>query len=247
MLCMQCLLLIRQVTQLSLPSAVVVDVCLPSRHTTQEQLLHLFKRLPARLGEHEENVDRHGCAEYTKDDVYFPLNVNKCRWYEVAEGKVEDPIRRSGDGDSLSTHTQREKLRGINPRDRTPGGCVRCDEEIGACDDGFGRGTTNFPGLLGNIVETARWSLVAIGCHQTGVGKHPSGHEKGAYDERNAAAPAIDEDESKDGHEDVDDILNRRGDEIVVTLETSHTEDVRDLLVVSPTDDTNGNAGRRLT
>lgn len=67
---------------------------------------------------------------------------------------------------------------------------------------------------------------MTVRSHQTGVGKHPDGHEKRAVDEHGAPTPAIHVDERRDGHADVDDVLDAGCDEVDVTAKSSHAEDV---------------------
>lgn len=74
---------------------------------------------------------------------------------------------------------------------------------------------------------------MAVGGHETGVGEHPGGHEGGTDQERPTATPAVNEDERKDGHDDVDDILDGGGNKVVVALESGHTEDVGNLHAVN--------------
>lgn len=100
---MQRLLFIAQVALLRLSRALVVDTCLPGWHAAHEHLLDIFERLSARLGEAEEDVDGHGCAEDTEDDVHLPLDVDERGRDEVREGEVEDPVGARGDGDGLAT------------------------------------------------------------------------------------------------------------------------------------------------
>lgn len=85
------------------------------------------------------------------------------------------------------------------------------------------------PGLLCNIVDASRRRRSAIGSHETSIPVHEDGHEGGTDEERPAASPAIDEYQGEDRHENVDDILNRRGDEAGVASETCHAEDINDI------------------
>lgn len=121
---MQRLLLVADIASLRPPRRLVVDVRLPRRHTREEQLLDILERLTARLGEAEEDVDRHGRAEDTEDDVHLPLDVDERGRNKVTQSEVEDPVGRGGDSDSLSADAKREELGRVDPRDRTPGGRV---------------------------------------------------------------------------------------------------------------------------
>lgn len=66
--------------------------------------------------------------------------------------------------------------------------------------------------------------------HETSIDEKPEGHKEGSDQQWKSAAPSIDEDQSKDGHENVDDILDRRGDEIIVSFEACHAEQISDVV-----------------
>jgi hypothetical protein len=57
-------------------------------------------------------------------------------------------------------------------------------------------------------------------CHEAGVGEHPGCHENGTDDEHGTTTPAVHVDESRNCHEDVDNILNGGSDEVDVASET---------------------------
>lgn len=52
-----------------------VHMSVPWLDTTAEDLIDLFQCLASGLGEAEEDVDGHGCAEATKDKISLPLDV----------------------------------------------------------------------------------------------------------------------------------------------------------------------------
>lgn len=87
---------------------------LPSRCTNVrdtvwigEDCLYLFQGPAGCLWKHEEDVDKHGCAEDAEDNVRLPLDVFEGGRGEVAEGKVEGPVERRRQSISLATDTQR--------------------------------------------------------------------------------------------------------------------------------------------
>lgn len=75
-------------------------------------------------------MDGHCSAEDTEEDVNFPLDVLECGGDEVSECKVEDPVGSGAKSDGAATDTEREQLRWVGPRDRTPGAGVRGDEQV---------------------------------------------------------------------------------------------------------------------
>ena len=123
-----------------------------------------------------------------------------------------------------------EELRRVDPRDRTPGWRVRSDEEVGAGDDGLGSGTADLDTGLFNAVHTAWAGIGAVSGQNAGVGEKPDGHEGRTGEESGAATDAVDPDQSRDGHDHVDDVLNGRGDKQGVAAQTGHGEDVGDVV-----------------
>jgi hypothetical protein len=71
-----------------------IDLCLPSRNLVFKHKGDVFERLSCGFREQEECVDRHGGAKDAKDDVHFPLDVDKGGGHEVGECEVEYPIGR---------------------------------------------------------------------------------------------------------------------------------------------------------
>jgi hypothetical protein len=85
-------LLVVDLAVFSPTSVAVVDFGLPRRRTQHEHLFNILKCLSGGLGEEEECVKSHGGTEDAEDDVDAPLDVDECRWDEVGEGEVEDPV-----------------------------------------------------------------------------------------------------------------------------------------------------------
>ena len=86
------------------------------------------------------------------------------------------------------------------------------------------------PRLFGNVINASWWCWLAVGGQETGIAIHPDGHEGRADQKWHASSPSIDEDQGKDCHPDVDDILDGGGNETSVAAQTSHTEDVDDIV-----------------
>lgn len=187
--------------------------------------LGLFQGLASRLGEEEEDVEEGNGVEDGKDEVRLPLDVGKGHGREETQGGVEGPVSRGGHGDTLASETEREQLRGVGPGDGTPGGRKRGHEEIRAGDEALGGSTRHTHGLGGNVVDTAGNDLT-IGGENTGVGVHPEGHEDGTNKERRTATPSVDPEQGRDGHEDVDDVLDGRGEQVGIATVAGHGEDV---------------------
>jgi hypothetical protein len=209
--------------------ASVLDVRLPRGYFAQKHALHILQCLASGLWEQEPDVDRHCSVEDAEDDVDFPLDVDESGGYKVGEGEVEDPICGCGERDCLAADTEREEFGRVDPRDRAPGGGVGRDEEVGAGDDGAPGGAADLPGFFRDATNATGWGCLAVAGHEACVGVHPDGHEGGADEERPASTPSVDEDEGKDGHEDVDDVLDGGGDEVGGAGQTCHAEDVGDV------------------
>ena len=58
---------------------------------------------------------------------------------------------------------------------------------------------------------------VAVWFQEAAVSEHPRHHAQGAKQEGRATASAVDEEESRDGEDDLEDVLDARGGEEVVT------------------------------
>jgi hypothetical protein len=67
---------------------------------------------------------------------------------------------------------------------------------------------------------------MAIASHETSICEHPDRHKDGAKDKHWATAPAIHVDEGGNGHEDVDDILDGGGDQIDISGQSRHGENI---------------------
>jgi hypothetical protein len=76
-------LLLIKTSTLRPPDIVVFHSRLPSRHSSQEHLLNILQRLPARLWEKEECMNCHGRAKDTEDDVDTPLDIYEGWRHEV--------------------------------------------------------------------------------------------------------------------------------------------------------------------
>lgn len=111
-----------QIPLFTLPTLTVSISCLPGWRADifdsigiLKDSSHFFKRLTSSLWEHEKDMHKHGDAEYTKNDVGTPLNVDKCRWDEIAESEIERPIGRRGESDSLTTHAEWVEFGWVDP------------------------------------------------------------------------------------------------------------------------------------
>ena len=141
-----------------------------------EHALDLFKSLARRFREGKEDVDEHGRVEDTKDDIRFPLDIFESRRHEIAEGKIEDPIRRRGERDGFTSYAQRVELRRVDPADGAPRRSVASDEEVGTCDKSLRWGTRDGPGGFRRVVHACGAGIMAVGFEKPGVGKHEDHH-----------------------------------------------------------------------
>ena len=67
---------------------------------------------------------------------------------------------------------------------------------------------------------------MAVRFEETGICEHPGHHTNGAEEKGGAAAPAVDVEEGRDGHNNVDYVLDGGGNKEVVSGEAGHSEDV---------------------
>lgn len=57
------------------------------------------------------------------------------------------------------------------------------------------------------MVNTTRDDYTVSG-ENTGVGEHPEGHEDGTDEQRRTTTPSVDPEQSRNGHEDIDNVLD---------------------------------------
>ena len=170
-------------------------------------------------------MDEHGHVEDGEDEVGAPLDVGKGLGDEQAESGVEGPVEGRAESDTLATEAEREELGRVGPGDGTPGGCERCDEEVGAGNETLGGRAGDTHGLSGHSLDTARHDLTMNG-ENTSVGEHPGAHEDGTHQKSWSTTPAVHPDQGGDGGEDVDDVVDGGGQEIGIATVSGHGEDV---------------------
>jgi len=122
----------------SLCKAALDLVALPWRNVGVEQDVNLFECLSVGLWEHEEDVDGHGEAEDTENDVGPPLDVGKGWCDEVRKREVENPVCGGRETDTGSAVLEREDFGRVNPTARCPGESVESDKDITDGDDALG-------------------------------------------------------------------------------------------------------------
>jgi hypothetical protein len=72
-----------QMSLFSPTRSIILNTRLPSRHTSHEHFLDIFKRFARRLGEEEESVNSHSSTKDAEDEVNAPLDVDESGWDEV--------------------------------------------------------------------------------------------------------------------------------------------------------------------
>lgn len=195
-----------------------------------EDGLDVLEGLTGGLGEHEKYMNEHGSTEDTEDDVDLPLDVLEGRGDEPTQSEVEGPVEGGAQSVGLATDTQGEELGRVHPRGRTPGDGVGGDEQVGTRNDSLGRRAGDFPGLCGCSIETAWGSGMTVCGHQTSIGVQPGRHEGGTNKESGTATPAIQPQDSRDGHEHIDHILDTGRHQKVVTIQTGHRKHIRNVV-----------------
>lgn len=107
-------------------------------------------------------MHQHCEIEHAEDDICLPLDIDEGGGDEVAEGEIEGPVRGRGERDGFPADAEGVEFRRVDPGDGTPGGGVGGDEEVGAGDDGFGRGARDGPGGFGGVVDAVGAGVVAV-------------------------------------------------------------------------------------
>jgi hypothetical protein len=80
-------------------------------------------------------------------------------------------------------------------------------------------------GFLGTT-NTFRARIGAVDCEYTSVGEQPNHHESSTDEKQGTTAHTVDEEHAGNGHDNVDDVLNGRRDEEVVSRQTGHFKDI---------------------
>ena len=227
--------LVTNISSLDISHCLGGFLCLPRRRANVwqsvgvfEDKLYLLESLASSLREEEGDVEQHDKIEDSKDHVHLPSDGLKCRGDERCQCRVERPVGRRCESDSFSADAQRIDLRRVDPRDWTPGGGVAGDEEVGASDEPLCCRAVNQHGLLRHVVN-ATGNDFSSAAHHACVCEHERHHQESADDEWPAAAPAVHPDQSRDGHDNVDDVLNRRGEKVGVARVACHAKDVGDV------------------
>ena len=154
-------------------------------------------------------MPEHAEAEYSENDVNLPFNVGERRRHEVRKGEVEDPVGRCGEGDGLSTNAEWIEFGRVDPGDRTPGGRIRSDEEVGAGNDGLRRCASDRHRLGGRAELLEIWCYRVV-AEKGGVHDEPGHHQEGTNKHGRTATPSVDPEKGWDGHDNIDDELNGR-------------------------------------
>lgn len=196
-----------------------------ARRSVIENVVDLLKRFLAGLGEQEEDMDEHGSAEDAKDDVDFPADVSERGRHEISERKIERPVCGCGQRNSLSSDTEGIQFWWVDPGDWTPSGSIGGDEEVGASDDSLGWSAGDGD-RLGGVAELSWFWHFSVGGEKASVDEKPGHHQEGADEEGWTTTPSVDKQESWDGHEDVDDVLDGGWKQDAVA-QASHCENIR--------------------
>lgn len=98
-------------------------------------------------------------------------------------------------------------------------------EQVCAGDQAFGRSSAQPHTDSRNTVQTAGHDLT-VRRENASIGEHPGCHQGRADDEGRTSSPSIKPDQRRDGHEDIDNVLDRGGKKVGVALIACHGEDV---------------------
>ena len=203
---------------------------LPGRNVRVEELIHLLESTTLGLWEHQEDVDGHANTEGSKDEVGAVLDILKSWGNSVGQDEVESPVGSSGERDGLGTDTKRVNLSRVGPRNGSPRDGEGADEEVRASNDSLGSSVvvSDGPGGGGIAVRGIRRSIAT---HQTTNEEEPKSHEDGSNQENRAATPTIDEQDSRDGHDNVEDVLDGGSLQVgVLACDTGTLEDEDDVV-----------------
>ena len=180
----------------------------------------------------EEHMDQSETIEGTKDHVHLPVDLPKKRRNRKSQSTVPSPIARSGQAHSLSTDLSREDFRRISPAGRAPSRSEGSNEEVRASDDSLGcRGMAlDDPGDCVVI-------FIRVGTPVRGLdgacNEEPGHHEEAADEHGGTTTEAIEVQNGREGKSDIDDVLDRGGEQLVSDAGTLHDVDLMQLLEIN--------------
>jgi len=79
-------------------------------------------------------------------------------------------------------------------------------------------------------VDAGRARPVAVACEYASISEKPSHHQNSANEEGRTTAPAINVEEGRNCHDDIDDVLDRGGKEEIISSQAGHCKYVSDVV-----------------
>ena len=167
---------------------------LPSLADLAVELVHLLEREALGLVDHGEDKGHADEAEGAPDEEDLDAEVRVAVpaadevGGRVGDGEVEQPVGGGGHRERLGAHLEREELAGDDPGDRTPGTGEEEDVEAHEGDedlvrgDGAGRDADDGDDVLADA------------------------HADGAEQEQRTSSPLLDQVQTREGRDDVDDV-----------------------------------------
>ena len=98
----------------------------------------------------------------------------------------------------------------------------RSDEKVASGDDTLRRRTGNNP--FDVLITVDAVDIVTVAGEQSRDRKEANSHERRAEHESHTTTPAVDEKNGGDGHDEVDDILDRGRDEVGIARKAGHLD-----------------------
>ena len=142
-------------------------------------------------------------------EIRLPLDIDKSRWDEIAQREIECPVRTRRQRHCLAADSQGIQLWWIDPADRAPRRRIGRHKQIRARNDGLAWRAGDAGRRCRRVVDTLGASIVSVAAEQACVGEQPDSHERCSDQQGWSTAPAVNEQESRHGHDDVDNILDR--------------------------------------
>lgn len=189
----------------------------PGGDARVEYVVHLLEGEALGLGRHQEHVDEGGGVEGAEDVVHVVGNIPQ-QWRDgEGEDHVEEPVGRGCQADGLSPNLAGEDLGRVGPGYGAPGGGEAGDEQVRARDDGARDGPV-VEDDPGDVLVLDGAGLVRVGLAvvllQGAADEQPRHHQEGADDQGRSAAELVEVDDGWEGHDHIDNVLNRRGEEL---------------------------------
>ena len=163
--------------------------------------------------------------EGTKDHVHLPADTPQKGRHGKSENAVPCPVGSRGERHGLGTDLGREDLRRVRPRGWTPGSSKASHEKVRTGDNGLGDASVLLANDPGNVFVGFVWVRATVSSLQCARDEQPHHHEEGANKQSGTTTELVEPEDGGEGKGDVDNVLDRGGEELVGDTSALHDKD----------------------